>query len=127
MSCMIRPHRSAAIVYGTPAGVGGLGHSISAAITAVSMAKRNAIALGPGAALPWTLPGGTPAVDWVQSPTALRPWMVRYSWLRWQPGQVTMICDRNLARWAAEKLEGERPESIYVFTQVALEALRFAS
>jgi glycosyltransferase involved in cell wall biosynthesis len=117
---------SAAVVYATTAGVGGLGHSAAAGIAAVANGPAHTFAFGPGPALPWSLPGGTPPVDWVKAPQIIRPWMVRYSWLRWRTGQLAMLHDRSLGRWAASQIARLRPQSCYLFTQVALETLRWA-
>jgi glycosyltransferase involved in cell wall biosynthesis len=115
-----------AIIYGTPAGIGGLGHSVSSAIAAVARDDRDVFALGPSASVPWSLPGGTPPAKWVKSPQGIRPWIVRYSWLRWRHGQLNLLRDRGLGKWAAREIERIRPESCYLFTQVALETLRSA-
>jgi|HubBroStandDraft_1064217.scaffolds.fasta_scaffold78720_2 glycosyltransferase involved in cell wall biosynthesis len=116
----------AAVVYGSKAGVGGLGHSAAAAITAVAGGAPGVHALGPGAALPWVLPGGTPPVTWIESPPGLASWKIRYSWLRWRSGQVTYSNDRKIGEWAAREVERLRPQSCYLFTHVALETLRWA-
>ena len=115
-----------AVVYGTKAGVGGLGHSAAAGIAAVADGRSQAFMLGPGAAKPWSLPGNSPAGTWIESPSAIHPWMARYTWLRWRGGQLTFIRDRSLGRWAAEQMKSIRPDSCYLFTQVALETLRWA-
>jgi glycosyltransferase involved in cell wall biosynthesis len=116
----------AALVYATTAGLGGLGHFAAAGITAVANGPARTFALGPGPALPWSLPGGTPPVDWVKAPEVIRPWMIRYSWLRWCTGQLTMLHDRSLGQWAAGQMAGLQPQFCYLFTQVALETLRWA-
>jgi glycosyltransferase involved in cell wall biosynthesis len=51
--------------------------------------------------------------------------LVRFSWLRWQAGEVTIRSDRSLGRWAAGQLERLRPQACYVFTQIALEPLQW--
>lgn len=118
--------RRVAIVYGTPAGIGGLGHSVSAGITAVANRRQEVFALGPGAPVPWSLPGGTPLATWIKSSPAVRPWMGRYTWLRWRAGRLTLMRDRRLGKWAASEIQRLRPQSCYLFTQVALETLRWA-
>jgi len=115
-----------AIVYGTTPGVGGLGHSVAAGITAAAKNAREAFALGPKRApQPWALPGGEPEVTWIESPPGMPAWMTRYTWLRWRGGRVTYIRDGQLGRWAAQELEQIRPDACYLFTQVALESLRW--
>ncbi len=115
-----------AIVYGSKAGIGGLGQSVSAAITAVADRTRSAYALGPGHSEMWSLPGGVPPAAWEHSPAGIWPWMGRYSWLRWRSGDLVFLRDRSLGRWAARRVEQIRPQSCYLFTQVALETLRWA-
>lgn len=116
----------AAVVYATTAGLGGLGHAAAAGITAVANGPARTLAFGPGPALPWSLPGGTPSADWVKAPEVVRPWMDRYSWLRWRTGQRAMLHDRGLGRWAASQIARLHPQFCYLFTQVALETLRWA-
>ena len=114
------------LIHGVPAGPGGLGYFAAAAIAGLSLEDTRVFALGPGVAGRWPLPGDVRDVTWITSPDdAIRSWMVRYSWLRWRAGQVTLIRDRHLGGWAAGELERIRPQSCYVFTQVALEALRW--
>ncbi len=115
-----------AIVYGATAGVGGLGNSVAAGITAAANGGAEAFALGPGAASGWPLPGGTPDVTWIPSPPVIRPWMARYTWLRWWTGQLTMLHDRSLGKWASQEVHKLKPSACYLFTQVALETLRWA-
>jgi glycosyltransferase involved in cell wall biosynthesis len=118
--------RRIAVVYGTKAGIGGLGHSVSAAMTAVALGQNEVFALGPGASLPWSLPGGSPAARWIESPKGLPLHMVRYSWLRWRVGHLNLLRDRALGKWAAREVPLLHPQSCYLFTQVALETLRWA-
>jgi glycosyltransferase involved in cell wall biosynthesis len=114
-----------AVVYGTPPGIGGLGHSVSAGITAVADGNHEVYALGPGASQPWSLPGGMPAATWINSPPGIPRWMTRYTWLRWRSGQQTLLRDARLGRWAVGKVSRLRPSSCYLFTLVALETLRW--
>lgn len=114
------------MVYGSTAGVGGLGQSVSAAITAIANGSRPAYAFGPGHSAVWSLPGGIPAAVWEQATPGMLPWLGRYSWLRWRPGDLALLRDRRLGRWAARQVERIRPQSCYLFTQVARETLRWA-
>src|SRR5262249_17413064 len=43
-----------------------------------------------------------------------------------RPGRLALAHDRRLGRWAAAQLERIRPERLYTFTQVGLEALEWA-
>jgi len=115
-----------AIVYGTPAGIGGLGHSVASAVTAVADGKHEVDALGPGASVRWSLPGGQPPAKWRDAPSVVGPWMVRYYLLRGRAGQLNLLRDRRLGEWAAREVDKLRPHSCYLFTQVALETLRWS-
>lgn len=115
-----------AIVYGTTAGIGGLGHSASAGIAAAANGPAKAFAVGPGTSAVWSLPGGMPDATWIEAPRFVQPWMVRYTWLRWRRGRLVLFGDRRLGQWAARQVEQLRPQSCYLFTQVALETLEWA-
>lgn len=117
---------SAAIVYGVPAGIGGLGHSAAVGITAVANGADDVFALGPGPSEPWALPGGLPRATWINSEPMIPDWRVRYTPLRWKSGQVAYERDSRQGQWAAREIERIRPRSCYCFTQVALETLRWA-
>jgi glycosyltransferase involved in cell wall biosynthesis len=118
--------RNVAVVYGTPPGIGGLGHSVSAGITAVANGGSRTFALGPKVSLPWSLPGGQPSAIWLDAPAGISPWTPRSWLLRWRPGHASLMRDRRLGRWAARQLEQLQPDACYLFTQVALETLRWA-
>jgi glycosyltransferase involved in cell wall biosynthesis len=115
-----------AVVYGSKAGVGGLGHSVASAITALADGRAEVHAFGPGYQTPWALPGGVPAVHWHEAPPVIPDWVRRYSWLRWRPGRLIFEHDRRVGQWALTQLRELRPDAIYLFTQVALETLRWA-
>jgi glycosyltransferase involved in cell wall biosynthesis len=46
--------------------------------------------------------------------------------LRWRTGQLGLLRDRGLGEWAAQEVQHLQPQSCYLFTQVALETLRWA-
>lgn len=122
---MSQPGR-VAVVYGNPPGVGGLGHSVTAGISAAAKGAREVFALGPARpSLAWSLPTGAPEATWIDAPVGNPSWLARYSWRRWRPGRGAWLRDRDLGRWAAGQLPGVRPDSCYLFTQVALESLRW--
>jgi glycosyltransferase involved in cell wall biosynthesis len=123
--CM-ESRRKVAVVYGTPPGIGGLGHSVSVGITAVASGDHRVIALGPKISVPWSLPGGVPPAVWLEAPLGISPWKLRYTSLRWQVGQENLLRNRSSGRWAAQELERLQPDACYLFTQVALETLRWA-
>ncbi len=122
----LRASGGIAVVYGTVPGIGGLGHSVSAGITAAAIACEKAFALGPAPQpAEWSLPGAVPQLSWSTYANAIHPWMLNYTWLRWRQGQVAFVRDRDLGQWAAEQLQRLRPQACYAFTQVALESLRW--
>jgi glycosyltransferase involved in cell wall biosynthesis len=92
---------------------------------AANSAAEETFAFGPSASVPWSLPGGSPAVTWKESADAIPAWITRYTWLRWRQGQVAFLRDRSLGRWAADQVAQVRPDAGYLFTQVALETLRW--
>jgi len=55
----------------------------------------------------------------------LPDWRVRYTALRWKSGLAACERDTRQAQWAAREVERIRPHSCYLFTQVALETLRW--
>lgn len=118
--------RRVAVVYGSAPGVGGLGHSVSAGISAASGGVGKLFALGPGRASDsWSLPGGMPRATWLECPPGIPRWRTSFTRLRFNAGRVQYLRDRYLGTWAAQQLERVRPESCYLFTQVALESLRW--
>lgn len=114
-----------AIVYGVPAGGGGLGLQAASAITALAAGESTVHAFGPGRVDVWPLPGGVPEVVWHESPPALPAWMLRYTFWRWYQGHYQLQCDSRLGSWARREIERLQPERCYVFTQVGLEVLKW--
>jgi glycosyltransferase involved in cell wall biosynthesis len=115
-----------AIVYGVPAGIGGLGLQAASAITDLGAGEAVVHAFGPGRIRDWPLPRVKNFVIWHESPEVFAPWRFRYSWWRWYQGRYQFKRDRLLGRWATKQLDAVRPECCYVFTQVGLETLRWA-
>jgi glycosyltransferase involved in cell wall biosynthesis len=128
LSKLMESTTRSSIVFGTQPGIGGLGQSVSAAITALSANDGEDIfALGPKPRQhTWSLPGDVPDVQWIDYSAGLTKWRTRYTWLRWRTGRLVFLTDRRLGRWAAEQLLRIKPQSCYLFTQVALETLRWA-
>jgi len=115
-----------AVVYGSAPGVGGLGHSVAAGITAAADGAGELFAIGPPrAGNSWSLPGGTPEATWFELPLWECNPLIGHTWLRWRHGTARLLADRHLGRLAAEQLERVQPESCYLFTQVALESLEW--
>ena len=114
------------VVYGNPPGVGGLGHSVSAGISAAAKGAREVFALGPARqSQSWSLPTGVPQATWIDAPVGEPSWVAQHIWRRWRPGRGAWLRDRDLGQWAAGQLPGVRPDACYLFTQVALESLRW--
>ena len=116
--------RSAAFVYGTPIGVGGLGVQAGNALRALSLAAGEVHAIGPG-------PAGNvdvaefANVRWHLVPAIPGAWIHR-SPLRWRTGLAQWLADRRTGQLAGAHLARLRPDVCYAFTQVALESLRWA-
>jgi glycosyltransferase involved in cell wall biosynthesis len=115
-----------AVIYGATAGIGGLGLQAATALSGLAEGDASIHAFGPGYASDWPLSQGTPSVNWNRSPELVPQWAGRYTWLRWYQGQYQLLNDVRLGRWAASQIERLHPESVYTFTQVGLEALRWA-
>jgi glycosyltransferase involved in cell wall biosynthesis len=98
---------------------------VSAGITAVANGGHEVFAIGPGASEKWSLPGARPQATWINATAAIRPEIIRYSWLRWRTGQASLIRDRSLGRRAQQEVLRLLPQSCYLFTQVALETLQW--
>jgi hypothetical protein len=99
----------ATVVYGARAGAGGLGHSGAVAIAATAPGGQ-VFALGPGHDTPWSLPGGLLQVEWVLPPKFVPDWMARYSTLRWRRGDLDLLQNSMLGKWAAEQADRFKPQ-----------------
>ncbi len=117
--------RKIAVVYGVPAGTGGLGQHAASVIQALTD-YAEVHAFGPGHAAVWPLPSDIPRVQWHRAPQTVAPSRARFTGLRWYAGRVQFLADRALARWAADKVRHLEPDLCYVFTQVGLETLNWA-
>jgi len=115
-----------ALVYGAPAGVGGLGTQVANSIEAAAIDGVELHAIGPGHSERWPLPGATPKVYWHEAPRGVSRFRTRYTPLRWRQGQVVFENSRAIGSWAAEQIARIKPGLIYLFTQVGLESLKWA-
>lgn len=120
---MKRPQR-VVVVYGVPAGVGGLGVQSANAIRDWAELAETVVAIGPGRAEGFTPPG---RVEWVSASGAIPAGICKFTWLRWLHGQKQFRTDRGTGRQAAAALTVTRPDLVYTFTQVGLEPLTWAS
>ena len=122
----MRPVKRVALVYGAPAGVGGLGGQAASAIQALAIEGVELHAFGPGHAEHWPLPGGTPKISWHDAPAGVSRFKARYTPLRWRQGQLVFENCHAIGSWAAEQIARLEPDYCYLFTQVALESLKWA-
>ncbi len=114
-----------ALVYGSRAGVGGLGLQVATAAAGLALAGP-VVALGPGRAAVWPLDPPLKGVTWEECPPARQTWFAREVAARLRPGRITFARDRAVGHWAASRLEAVRPNWVYTFTQVGLESLEWA-
>ncbi len=114
-----------ALVYGATAGVGGLG--TQAATAAAGLATTGPIvALGPGAVAKWPIDPPPANLVWDGSLPVRVSWFTRSVLRRLAPGRVVFDHDRAIGEWAVGRLPQHSPRLVYAFTQVGLEALRWA-
>lgn len=111
-----------ACVFGAPPGQGGLGLQARSALEGLAGAWERVVAIGP---LPPDFRAGDRFVP-VPVQRALPGWLTRYTPLRWRTGLRQHIEDGRLGRWAAARVVECKPDGCYVFTQIALETLRWA-
>jgi glycosyltransferase involved in cell wall biosynthesis len=111
-----------AVVYGSRAGIGGLGVQCANAIADLAGVAERVVAVGPGRA-----PGMEfDRVDWKETPRRVSPFAGRFTWLRWLTGRGQYLTDRHTGSAAAAAIPLLRPELAYCFTQVALETIHWA-
>ncbi len=79
-----------AVVYASPAGLGGWGYHVATVLSALSERGAEVHAIGPQPVGEWPLPGAVPPVVWHQPPDFLPTWRVRYTWLRWLQGRYLL-------------------------------------
>ena len=114
-----------AVVYGVPAGTGGLGQHAASIIFALAQ-DAEVHAFGPGRGVEWPLPTEVPDAEWHLAPRTVALWRARWTWLRWYAGRLQVLSDCALGRWAAYQVRQLEPDLCYVFTQVGFETLRWA-
>jgi glycosyltransferase involved in cell wall biosynthesis len=123
----MRAVKRVALVYGAPAGAGGLGGQAASAIQALAIEGVELHAFGPGRADRWPLPGAAPRIFWHQAPAGVSRFRATYTPLRWRQGRLVFENNRAIGAWAAEQVAHIKPDCCYLFTQVALESLRWAA
>lgn len=114
------------MVYGAPAGVGGLGVQVANAIEAAAIEGVELHALGPGRSERWPLPVATLKVHWHEAPRGVSRFKARYTPLRWRQGRLVFERSRAIGSWAAEQIARIEPDQCYLFTQVGLESMKWA-
>jgi glycosyltransferase involved in cell wall biosynthesis len=112
------------LVYGTAAGVGGLGIQSMNAVADLAVVCNRVLAFGPG---PAPAKASSDGVQWHRAELRGPALPTRFTWLRWWTGRLQLINDTRLGRWAATAVARARPDCCYCFTQVALETLRWAN
>jgi glycosyltransferase involved in cell wall biosynthesis len=122
----MRPVKRVALVYGAPAGVGGLGVQVASAIQGLAIEGVELHAFGPGRAERWPLPGAAPRISWHDAPPGISRLKAHYTPLRWRQGRLVFENSRAIGSWAAEQIARIEPDCCYVFTQVGLESLKWA-
>lgn len=118
--------RSIAVVYGVPAGVGGLGVHGSTILESLAEGERTVNAFGPAPQGRWTLSKNELPIVWHESSQLIPRWAFRYTGWRWYQGHYQVKMDRLLGQWARKQVERTRPDVCYVFTQIGLETLKWA-
>jgi glycosyltransferase involved in cell wall biosynthesis len=114
-----------ALVYGARAGSGGLGLQAATAAVGLGLAG-SVVGLGPGKVAAWPLLPSPPALHWEDAPPYRPTWFTRQFVRRFRPGRLVFDHDSHLGRWAVGRLDAIRPNRLYTFTQVGLEALEWA-
>lgn len=123
----MRPVKRVALVYGAPAGAGGLGAQVASAIQDLAIEGVELHAFGPGRAEHWPLTRAAPRISWHDAPPGISRLKARYTPLRWRPGRLVFENSRAIGSWAAEQIARIEPDCCYVFTQVGLESLKWAA
>jgi glycosyltransferase involved in cell wall biosynthesis len=116
---------TAAVIYATRAGVGGLGLQAATALVGLGRAGPT-IALGPGWNHTWPLLPPPPTVRWEEAPPYRPGWFTKQVVRRFRPGRFVLAHDRHIGSWAAGRLPTLRPALVYAFTQVGFESLTWA-
>ena len=123
----MRSLKRLALVYGAPAGVGGLGVQVANAIQGLAIEGVELHAFGPGHAELWPLPCSIPKIFWHDAPSGVSQFRARYTSLRWRHGQLVLENSGALGSWAALQIARLQPDFCYLFTQVGLESLKWAA
>jgi len=105
--------------------MGGLGVQSANALARLDEVGK-VVSLGPSGAGHTASASRAQATPHRSSPSPVKPWMRRYTSLRWARGKAQELTDRAIGKWAAGELDALRPNFCYAFTQVALETLEWA-
>jgi glycosyltransferase involved in cell wall biosynthesis len=120
---MSRTPDTVAVIYGTAAGVGGLGIQSANAVADLAAVCRRILAFGPGP----SPTGAAEGIHWHLAEPRRTGFGARFTWLRWWTGRRQYLNDTRLGWWAAQAVARARPDCCYAFTQVALESFRWAN
>ena len=100
----MRPLKRLALLYGAPAGVGGLGVQVANAIQGLAIEGVELHAFGPGHAEQWPLPGAPPKISWHDAPSGVSQFRARCTPLRWRQGQLVFENCLAIGSWAADQI-----------------------
>ncbi|MDE3054993.1 MAG: glycosyltransferase family 4 protein [Gemmatimonadota bacterium] len=112
------------VISGVPPGAGGMGLQAANSISEWHRVAREVVAIGPSGARPETIPLG---VRYIELPPVMAGFRGNRTWLRWLAGRRQYVHDRKFGPRAAAQLDRLRPALVHVFTQVGLEAIRWAN
>ncbi len=125
MSNEFRPEIGTVVVIaGVPPGAGGMGLQVANAVSEWGRVAREVVAIAPRGARPEMIPAG---VRYIELPEVMGAFRGNRTWLRWLAGRRQFLTDRKFGPLAAAHLDGLRPGLVHLFTQVALEAIRWAN
>ncbi|MGC2659302.1 MAG: glycosyltransferase family 4 protein [Bryobacteraceae bacterium] len=122
---VVRENSPVAVVYGSAPGIGGLGHSVASALDGIRAIVPDVWACGPTRTGKWFAEGGKAGIVWRTAPDPPMTPIDRL-WYRWQTGRYVHFRDAALAAWHAKEIEKVQPKLLYGFTQVSLDAMRWA-
>ena len=115
-----------AFVHPAPLGHGGLGRLAEDALRSLVASGAQVHAFGPDTP-PAVRARFGDAVEWHVAPPPVAGWVARYTWLRWNAGQLVLLKVRRLGRWAAAEVAKVQPTHVYGFAEVSLETLQWAA
>ena len=114
--------RTVAVAFPTPPGIGGLGQLAHDVIADLMASQVSVLAIGPTAAGSVAYRG----IDWRVPPDFIPNWRKRWTTLRWNSGKLEELLNARRSRWTAREIERSPAQALYIFSQIALDSLRWA-